>query len=163
MRVTMILTLLMCGLLFLMIWAATYFYPWERLLEFFPKDIEEKAKLHKPPFPAAPVIGWIFMLLCMLGFIGVIAYGAIDGIQRDYTFGQFLVRFLIILFGVKAFDIIGLDYILITKTQFFQHYIPETKGCAGYHNFGFNRKEQIRQCIMLPFAAFLTAWICTLF
>jgi len=71
--------------------------------------------------------------------------------------------FLIILFGVKAFDIIGLDYILITKTQFFQHYIPETKGCAGYHNFGFNRKEQIRQSIMLPVAALLTAWICTLF
>ena len=103
------------------------------------------------------------MVLCILGFIGVIVYGGWDGIQRGYTFGQFLVRFLFILFGVKAFDIIGLDYILITKTQFFQHYIPETKGCAGYHNFGFNRKEQIRQCIMLPFAALLTAWICTLF
>ena len=47
--------------------------------------------------------------------------------------------------------------------QFFQHYIPETKGCAGYHDFGFNRKEQIQQCIMLPIAALLTAWICTLF
>ena len=52
MMVTIILTLIMCALLFLMIWAATYFYPWERLLEFFPKDIEEKAKQHKPPFPA---------------------------------------------------------------------------------------------------------------
>ena len=103
------------------------------------------------------------MALCMLGFIGVIVYGGWDGVQREYTFGQFLVRFLIILFGVKVFDIVGLDYILITKTQFFQHYIPETKGCAGYHNFGFNRKEQIRQCVMLPIAALLTAWICTLF
>ncbi len=26
-----------------------------------------------------------------------------------------------------------------------------------------NIAEQIRQCMMLPFAAFLTAWICTLF
>ena len=163
MTVTIILTLIMCALLFLMIWAAAYFYPWERLLEFFPKDIEEKAKQHKPPFPAAPAIGWIIMVLCMAGFIGVIVYGGWDGVQRGYTFGQFLLRFLIILFGVKAFDIIGLDYILITKTQFFQHYIPETRGCAGYHNFGFNRKEQIRQCAMLPFAALLTAWICTLF
>lgn len=72
MEVTIILTLIMCALLFLMIWVATYFYPWERLLEFFPKDIEEKAKQHKPPFPAAPAIGWITMALCMLGFIGVI-------------------------------------------------------------------------------------------
>lgn len=90
-------------------------------------------------------------------------YGGWDGVQRGYTFTQFLVRFLIILFGVKAFDIIGLDYILITKTHFFQHYFPETEGCAGYHNFGFNRKEQNRQIIIMPFAALLTAWICTLF
>ena len=65
--VTLILTLSMCALLFLMIWAATYFYPWTGLLRFFPKDIEEKARQHKPPFPAAPVIGWIIMLLCAPG------------------------------------------------------------------------------------------------
>ena len=117
--VTLILTLMMCALLFLMIWAATYFYPWEGLLRFFPKDIEEKARLHQPPFPAAPVIGWILMLLCALGFVGVIVYGGWDGVRKGFTFGQFLVRFLVILLGMKAFDIIVLDYILITKTQFF--------------------------------------------
>lgn len=115
------------------------------------------------PFKSAPIIGWICMMLCMLGFVGVIVYGGWDGVQGNYTFGQFLVRFLVILFGVKAFDIIGLDFILITKTHFFQHYLPETEGCEGYHNFGFNRKEQIRQIIMLPFVAVLTAWICSLF
>ena len=117
--VTLILTLSMCALLFLMIWAATYFYPWTGLLRFFPKDIEEKARQHKPPFPAAPVIGWIIMLLCALGFICVIVYGGWDGLQNGFTFQQFLTRFLIILFGMKAFDIIALDYVLITKTQFF--------------------------------------------
>ena len=65
--VTLVLTLMMCALLFLMIWAATYFYPWTGLLRFFPQDIEEKARQHKPPFPAAPVIGWIIMLLCAPG------------------------------------------------------------------------------------------------
>ena len=161
--VTLILTLMMCALLFLMIWAATYFYPWEGLLRFFPKDIEEKARLHKPPFPAAPVIGWILILLCALGFVGVIVYGGWDGVRKGFTFGRFLTRFLVILLGMKAFDIIALDYILITKTQFFQHYIPETKGCAGYHSFGYNRKEQLRRIVTLPFAALLTAWVCTLF
>ena len=158
--VTLILTLTMCALLFLMIWAATYFYPWTGLLRFFPRDIEEKARLHQPPFPAAPVIGWILMLLCALGFVGVIVYGGWDGV---FTFGQFLARFLVILFGVKVFDIIALDYILITKARFFQHYIPETIGCAGYHSFGYNRKEQLRQILTQPFAALLIAWICTLF
>ena len=161
--VTLILTLSMCALLFLMIWAATYFYPWTGLLRFFPQDIEEKARQHKPPFPAAPVIGWIIMLLCALGFIGVILYGGWDGLQNGFTFRQFLTRFLIILFGMKAFDIIALDYVLITKTQFFQHYIPETKGCAGYHSFGYNREEQLKHILALPFAALLTALVCTLF
>ena len=161
--VTLILTLTMCALLFLMIWSATYFYPWTGLLRFFPKDIEEKARLHQPPFPAAPVIGWVLMLLCALGFVGVIVYGGWDGVRKGFTFGQFLVRFLVILLGIKAFDIIVLDYILITKTQFFQHYIPETKGCAGYHSFGYNRKEQCWRIVTLPFAALLTAWVCTLF
>ena len=126
--VTLILTLTMCALLFLMIWSATYFYPWTGLLRFFPKDIEEKARLHQPPFPAAPVIGWILMLLCALGFVGVIVYGGWDGVRKGFTFGRFLVRFLVILLGMKAFDIIVLDYILITKTQFFQHFIPEDTG-----------------------------------
>ncbi|MBR2739731.1 MAG: hypothetical protein IKF10_06005 [Lachnospiraceae bacterium] len=132
-------------------------------MDFFPDDIREKTIGHLPPFRSAPIFGWICMVLCVLGFIGIIVYGGWDGVRRNYSFGQFLVRFLIILFGVKAFDIIGLDYILITKTQFFQHYFPETRGCAGYHSFGFNRKEQIRQCMVLPFAALLTAGICTLF
>lgn len=58
---------------------------------------------------------------------------------------------------------IVLDYFLITKTQFFQHYISETKGCAGYHSFGYNRKEQLRRIVTLPFAAPMIAWVCTLF
>ena len=108
-------------------------------------------------------IGRILLILCALGLVGVIIYGGWDGVQKGFTFGQFLVRFLVILFGMKAFDIIGLDCILITKTQFFQHYIPETKGCAGYHRFGYNRKEQLGQILTLPFAALLTAWVCSLF
>ena len=163
MLTTVFLTLLMCALLFLMIWSAAFFLPWRRLMDFFPDDIREKTIGHLPPFRSAPIVGWICMVLCMLGFIGIIVYGGWDGVRRNYSFGQFLVRLLIILFGVKAFDIIGLDYILITKTQFFQHYFPETRGCAGYHSFGFNRKEQIRQCMVLPFVALLTAGICTLF
>lgn len=161
--ITLILTLVMCLLLFLMIWAATYFYPWTGLLRFFPADIEGKARQHKPPFPAAPVIGWILLALCTLGFIGVIVYGGWDGIQKGFRFEQFFARFLFMLLGVKAFDIIVLDYILITKTQFFQHYIPETKVCDGYHSFGYNRKEQLRQILMMPFSALLLAWVCTLF
>ncbi|MBQ5317440.1 MAG: hypothetical protein J6I96_07780 [Oscillospiraceae bacterium] len=163
MLITIILTFIMCVLLFLMIWSAVYFFPWKRLLKFMPEDIQEKAKDHRPPFMTAPTVGRICLILCTAGFIAVIVYGGWDGVQKGYTFTQFLIRFMIILFGVKAFDIIGLDYILITKTQFIQHYLPETKECKGYHSFGYNRKEQLKQIVSLPFCALLTSWICSLF
>ena len=49
------------------------------------------------------------------------------------------------------------------EDAFFQHYIPETKDCAGYHSFGYNKKEQFWRIVTLPFATLLTAWVCTLF
>lgn len=96
MRVTIVLTLIMCVLLFLMIWSAAYFLPRKKLTDFFPEGIKAGAADHKPPFRTAPVFGWICMILCMLGFVGVIVYGGWDGIQRGYAFAQFLI----ILFGV---------------------------------------------------------------
>ena len=50
MTVTITLTVIMCALLFLMIWSAVYFLPWKGLMDFFPEDIKEKAIDHKPPF-----------------------------------------------------------------------------------------------------------------
>ena len=65
MAVTISLTVIMCVLLFLMIWSAAFFLPWKKLMDFFPEDIKEKAIDHKPPFQSASVIGWICMILCM--------------------------------------------------------------------------------------------------
>ena len=62
----------------------------------------------------------------------------------------------------KAFDIICLDWFLLTKSHFFQHYYPETEGCAGYHQFGFNRKGQLTRIILFPFIAAGLAWIAVL-
>ena len=86
----------------------------------------------------------------------------LDGLHRAYGFGRLFLRFLVIGFGVKAFDIIGLDYFLLTKTRFFQHYFPETEGCAGWQDFGYNRRQQLGQIVMIPVACALTAWIFTM-
>ena len=57
----------------------------------------------------------------------------------------------------------SLDWLLLTKSRFFQRYYPETEGCAGYHSFGFNRKEQLIRLAVFPFVAvlmaFLSLWI----
>ena len=49
---------------------------------------------------------------------------------------------------------------LLTKSHFFQHFYPETEGCAGYRSFGFNRRGQIIRIIVFPFVAAALAGIC---
>ena len=49
------------------------------------------------------------------------------------------------------------DRMLLTKLHFFQHFYPETEGCAGYHQFGFNRKEQLVRLAVFPFVSALMA------
>ena len=50
-----------------------------------------------------------------------------------------------------------LGWFLLTKSHFFQHYYPETEGCVGYHQFGFNRKEQLTRIILFPLVSMLLA------
>ena len=67
-----------------------------------------------------------------------------------------------ILYVYKTFDLIFLDWVLLQKTRFFQHYYPETEGCKGYHSYGFNRKSQIAKIVLFPFISALLAWLCTM-
>lgn len=108
----------------------------------------------------ARMTGWILLVIIVLLFPAAFLYGAWDGLQHGFTFWQFAGRFLAMLYLMKAFDIIFLDWFLLTKSRFFQHYYPETKGCAGYHQFGFNRREQLARIIVFTFIAL--AWICIL-
>ena len=109
------------------------------------------------------ILGWVILILFIAGYIGLFAIAGIDGIRHGFTFRQFFFRFLTIGAVIKVFDIVCLDYFLLTKTHFFQHYFPETEGCAGWKDFGYNRKQQIGQCIKIIIGSALTAWICTLF
>jgi hypothetical protein len=138
--------------------------PTSLLARNFPADVQDclKPRLESLPMSFKRVVGWIILIgFCNL-FLGLFIYGGVDGLRNGYTFWQFFLRFFIIGASVKAFDIVCLDYILLTKTQFFQHYFPETKGCAGWKQFGFNRKQQIRQCIIIPVCCIIGALIFSL-
>ena len=95
-------------------------------------------------------------------YVGIYVYGAYDGIRNDFGFWQFFIRFLIMSYLLKAFDIIAFDWYLLTKSRFFQHYYPETERCEGYHSFGFNRKEQLTRIILYPFLCAFLSLICVL-
>jgi len=104
-------------------------------------------------------LGWVILILFCAAYIGLFIIGGIDGLHQGFSFRQYFFRFLIIGSVIKAFDIGALDYFLLTKTHFFQHHFPETEGCAGWQDFGYNRKQQAGQSVMILFGSALTAWI----
>ena len=162
MKLTLILSLILMAALFLMLYAAVALVQSKKLFGSAPKDIQEAITEHKERFPRARRLGWKLLILAVFIFLGAFLYGAWDGVQNNYSLWMFFGRFLIMLYLLKAFDIIFLDWFLLTRSHFYQHYYPETEGCAGYHQFGFNRKQQIGKIILFPFIALLLAWICTI-
>lgn len=159
MILTIVLAFSGCVLLFLMIWEATVTMPFAALAKNFPKDVQEKLKprIEKLPLTPKRVVGGIILVILILAWLGLFIVAGIDGKANEFGYWDYAVRFLIIGMAVKVFDIVGLDFFLLTKTKFFQHYFPETEGCEGWKQFGYNRKQQTRQCIIIPICCLLSA------
>lgn len=103
------------------------------------------------------------MIIACVMILGSVIYAAYDGIHRDFSFSQFFIRFLIMSDGYKVWDMIFLDWFLLTKSHFYQHYYPETEGCESFKHTGFNTKSQLLKLLVLfPLAAIVIAGICTL-
>lgn len=129
----------------------------------FPPDVQEALRPRLDAIdsqPKAPRIfgGVLIVLMCMM-FAGLYIIGGIDGLHHQFTYRDFLLRFLMISFGTKAFDIIALDFFLLTKTRFFQRIFPETKDCAGWQQFGYNRKQQLSQCVIMLICCIAMAFV----
>ena len=161
MLMTLMLSAAGCALLFLGIWGVTVTLPTRLLAKNFPEDVQEKLRPRLEGLPVTPkrALGWIILLLFVAGYLALFIVGGIDGLKRGFTFGQFFLRFFTIGAVIKAFDILALDWFLLTKTHFFQHYLPETEDCAGWQDFGYNRRQQSRQCVMIVIGSAITAWI----
>ena len=167
MLLTILLSLAGCALLFFGIWGVTVTMPTKELAKNFPEDVQERLKPRleawerQGPSPRR-ILGWVILILFCVAYLGLFAVAGIDGLHRGFSFRQFFFRFLIIGGVIKAFDIGALDYFLLTKTHFFQHYFPETEGCAGWQDFGYNRKQQTRQIVMILIGSAITALVFTL-
>ncbi|MBO4862714.1 MAG: hypothetical protein J5535_07445 [Firmicutes bacterium] len=159
MGLTLLLALALILALCLLLYAAVVLIQDKRFFTTAPKDIQEAAVDHPERFPGAHALGWVLAVISALLMAGAFLYGGFDGIRRGFSFWQFFLRFALMLYIWKAFDIVCLDWLLLTRSHYFQRYYPETEGCAGYHQFGFNRKEQITRIILFPFVAALMAGI----
>ena len=161
MKVTLLLFALLVSALSVLLYGAVALVQKKWMFMTAPKDIQEAVQEHEERFPGARILGWIIIIFSVFLFGFAFYYAGKDGIENNFSFWDFFVRFLIMLYLWKAFDIICLDWYLLTKSHFFQHYYPETEGCEGYHSFGFNRKGQMIRIIIFPFVSLLLAWVCT--
>ena len=160
---TLILSFVFIAAVFFFLVAIVALIQDKRLMTTAPNDIQEAAATHPERFRGAHALGWAIGIVCLLLMIGVFVYGGYDGVKNGFGFWQFFLRFVLILYIWKAFDIVCLDWLLLTKSHFFQHFYPETEGCAGYHQFGFNRKGQILRLVIFPFVSAALTGVCMLF
>ena len=163
MLLTLLLALVFILAVCLLLYAAVALIQDRRLFTTSPKDIQAAARDHPERFPGARVLGWKLAVISLLLMVGAFVYGGYDGVKNGFSFRQHWLRFAVMLYLWKAFDIVCLDWLLLTKSHFFQRFYPETAGCAGYHQFGFNRKGQLIRLAVFPFAAagmaLLAMWI----
>ena len=164
MLLTIILSLVFIASISLMLYSAVALVQKKKLFSSAPKDVQAAIiEREHERFKGARVFGWVLMIISMLGIAGAFIFAAVNGVQNHFALWQFFIRFLLMLYIYKAFDIICFDWLLLTKSHFFQHYYPEIEGCESLEKFGFNRRSQIIKIVVFPFVSLLAAWICTLF
>lgn len=164
MIVTILLSLMMMAGLFLMLLSGIGFIQDKRFFTSAPREVQDAVQPRAERFRGAHAIGWVMAAVSLLMMGGAMVIGAVDGIRTGYSFGQFFVRFLVMLLLLKAFDILFFDWVLLCNAGFgfFPHFYPETKEVLGRHLFGYNIRTHLTHISVFPFAAAVLAWICTM-
>lgn len=162
MFLTILLSLIMMAGLFLILLAGVGFIQDKRFFTSAPKEVQEAAREREERFPGAHAIGYALAVIALIMIIGPVVYGAMDGIKNHFTFMQFFLRFLIMMWSVKLYDILFFDYYLLCRSHFFTRYYPETAPYLGPHLFGYNWKSHLKEALFLLALSALLAWICTL-
>ncbi len=150
MTITVLLSLCIMLGIFLMICAAVMLIRERRFFTSAPKDIQAAIQDRPPPFPGAKQLGYAVMGLSILLILGAVFYAGFQANACGMPFRGLFLRYLIMFYLYLLFDIVVLDWFLLTRSHFYQHFYPETIGCAGYHAFGFNRKEKLLTAIAIP-------------
>ena len=108
MILTILLSLVMMAGLFLMLLSGVGFIQDKKFFASAPQEVQAVVQPREERFPGAHAIGWCMAVISILMMGGAVVYGAWDGIRNGFSFGQFFARFLIMLWGLKAYDILFL-------------------------------------------------------
>lgn len=163
MIITLLLSLILMVALFMMLLSVVGFIQDKKFFTSAPQEVQDVIQTRKERFPGAHTIGWCMAVISVMMMGGSVVYGAWNGIRNGFSFGQFFVRFLIMQWGLKAYDILFFDAFLLCRSNFFPLFYPETKSVLGPHLFGYNRKTHLIHIIAMLIGSAVLGWICTLF
>ena len=161
MVITLSASALVIGGVCLLLFSAVAFIQEKRFFTSAPKDIQEVIQEKEERFPGARLLGYLLAIVSLFMILAAVVISVRDGRKKGFTFRQYFVRFLTIFYTYKAFDMVCLDYFLLMRSHFFQHYYPETEGCEGFKHYGFNRKSQLTRIAVYPIIAAVEAAICS--
>lgn len=164
MALTLLLTFICIAGVFLMLFAAVAFIQDKKFFGTAPKDVQEKVQVHEERFPGMHILGYVLCVVAIAMIAGSVVIAVWDGIQRDYGFLQFFIRFMIMLEGYKIWDMLFLDNYLLTRSRFFKHYYPEIEECESLKGIGassYNFKEQLLKLLVIfPAVSLAVAGLC---
>ena len=155
------LSLRMSFIMLALVLIAPHLEPPKLVLRFLPKDVYEAGKDH--PAPSLPKQLLCHLLLAMAAVYMAWAYKDVaDGVKKEQlSFGEAYKRLLTFLLVEKTFDIVCLDQILCMSTDYYQRCYPETKGCSGWKNRAWNKKNQAVRLALYPAVCAIQACLLT--
>lgn len=86
-----------------------------------------------------------------------------ENVVKIIIISLILCIIVIMLYIIKAFDIIVQDQWLVMTLGFYKKIFPETADCEGWKNRGFNNKNQLVRIVLYPFLCMMTAGMFVLF
>ena len=116
-------------------------------------------------FTGQHILGWIIISLAVVLMIAAVIVEGFYGVKNKVTFLQQFIRFMLMFFCLKAFDIGFFDWFLLCNAclNFFPHFYPETKPVLNRQLFGYNWKTHLLHIICIIPVSALLAGICLLF
>ena len=156
---TIIIALILCMVEFLVIVIASPMAKPSLVLRFLPKDIREAAKDHPAPPVYKQIIAHVLLSVFLIIMILGVLYVGIDGIRNGLGYWQLTARYIVLLYVMKAFDIIVQDQWLVMTVGYFKKIYPETSECEGWKDRGFNNRNQMIRIVAYPFLSMITAGV----
>ena len=132
MATTIILAVMMMAGLFLMLFAGVGFVQDEKFFSSAPKAVTDAMKPKQERFSGQHAVGWVIAAAAVLMMLGALVLGGYLGIKAGFGFGEFYIRFAVMLILLKAFDIVFFYWVLLCSSgfDFLRAVLPRSQACA---------------------------------